>query len=75
MNLTPFSHLGSGDGDERGLRACDAVRTELALGLRQLDNNTYGIVYVERPETSDADGERPKMYVVGDERPAACIYG
>jgi hypothetical protein len=56
-------------------RSCDAVRTELALGLRQLDNNTSSIVYDERPETSNTDGERPKTYVVDDERPAACIYG
>jgi hypothetical protein len=47
----------------------DAVRTELALGLRQLDNNTYGIVYDERPETSDPDGERP-----GRRRAAGGVY-
>ena len=54
MSFASFSHLG-GEDELKSRSGNDRT----GAGLRQLDNNTYCSVYVERPEVSDADDEQP----------------
>jgi hypothetical protein len=47
---------------------------ELVPAWRQHNNNTYGSVYVERPETGDTDSDRSAVCLFSGGQPSTCMY-